>query len=410
MRVDMLAGVAVAALALAAGAGDKVVALDETLPGQEKPTVTDAVVLSDRKTHKSLRHPFVMLYYVEPTVTEGAVARISYYVTDFAHSKVRFGDDSKRFDVVLQWSTDKTTWQKLVQKGVKSGDGVFEIPDLKRGDYFLKILCRDEKNVFSRTVWSEFRVRTADELAIKESETVRPTAADLAKAGVTLEKEGFYAFEPVDIGDIEPVCSFRDQIKYNAKTMADKKKALHDSIRAKVAAVIESERGKQLVAAHPDGYVVFAPAKNGHFIYRSRDYRKIVPGAKYDAAAVEARSAANSKALTKYLADLAKAGTRKVVLPKGTLRLSFAEKLLLPSRLTLDLNGGKLKLNTTKVAEAVPSFRGSRILSATRTPSAKPELWKVKFDEVVEDYRACVGAPAVPVFFTAPSNAAEYLP
>ena len=63
-----------------------------------------------------------------------------------------------------------------------------------------------------------------------------------------------------------------------------------------------------------------------------------------------------------------------------------------------------------KVAEAVPSFRGSRILSATRTPSAKPELWKVKFDEVVEDYRACVGAPAVPVFFTAPSNAAEYLP
>ena len=354
MRKMTFAGVLVAAVALSAGAEETVVALDDPLPGQAKPTATDTVVLADRKTHESLKHPFVMLYYVEPTVKAGETAKIAYYVTDFAHSKVRFGDDSKRFDVVLQWSADKVTWQKLVQNGVKSGDGVFEISGLTRGDYFLKILCRDEKGVLSRTVWSEFRVRTADELAIKDSETARPTAADLAKAGVTLEKEGFYAFEPVDIGDIEPMCSFRDQIKYKGKKMEAEKKALHDSIHAKVAAAIESERGKQLVAAHPEGYVVFAPAKNGHFIYRSRDYRRIVPGAKHDAAALEATAAANSKSLTKYFADLVKSGKRKVVLPKGTIRLSYHEKLLLPSRLTVDLGGGKLKLNTTKVADAEP--------------------------------------------------------
>ena len=325
-----------------------------SLPGQAEGTGLEKYELADRKTHASLRHPFVMLYYVEPTVKQGDVAKISYYVTDFAHSKVRLGDDSHRFDVVLQWSTDKATWQKRVQKGVKSGDGVFEIPDLKRGDYFIKILCRDEKGVLSRTVWSEFRVRTADELSIKATETARPTAAELAKAGVTLEKEDFYAFETVDIGDIEPERNIRDQIKYNAKNMAAEKKALHDSINVKVSAAIASEAGKKLIAAHPDGYVVFAPAKNGHFIYRARDFRKIVPGAKYDAAAVEATAAANSKALTKYFADLAKTGTRKVVLPKGTIRLSYHEKLLLPSRLTVDLGGGKLKLNTTKVADAEP--------------------------------------------------------
>ena len=113
-----LIGTLIAAAALSAGAEGKAVALGETLPGQTQATVADTVVLADRKTHASLRHPFVMLYYVEPTVKAGEAARIRYYVTDFAHSKVRFGDDSKRFDVVLQWSYDKVRWQKLVQSRV----------------------------------------------------------------------------------------------------------------------------------------------------------------------------------------------------------------------------------------------------------------------------------------------------
>ena len=56
-----LFGALIAVVALSAGAEGKAVALGETLPGQTQATVTDTVVLADRKTHASLRHPFVML-------------------------------------------------------------------------------------------------------------------------------------------------------------------------------------------------------------------------------------------------------------------------------------------------------------------------------------------------------------
>lgn len=303
----------------------------------------------------ALRHPWVQLYYVEPTLTVGGTAKISYYVTDYEHAKVRFGDDSHRFDVALAWTRDRKTWKKLVQKGVRSGDGVFEIPNLTRGDYLFKILCRDEKGVVSRTVWHEFRVRTADELTIKESETARPTVADLEKAGIVVEKDGFYRIEPVDVGDVECEKNAHEFNRNNRdRENAAKVKALRDSIRAKVAEAIESEAGRKLVAAHPDGYVVFAPAKNGAFIFRTRNYRKIVPGAKHDAAALEATAAANSRALTKYLKNLAASGRRKVVLPKTTIRLSANEILLLPGNFTVDLGGGKLKMNASNALTARP--------------------------------------------------------
>ena len=324
------------------------------LPGQAEGTAIGPAEARRRATHQALRRPFIMCYYVEPTISVGETERIAYYVTDWEHSKVRFGDTSKRFDVSLEWSVDGEEWKKAVQKNVASGDGAFDLPNLPRADYLFRLLARDDKGRPSRTVWGEFRVRTKEEREIKPSETVRPTVADLAARGIVVEADDFYAIHPVDIGEIEPMRSFRDQIAYNDPKRAADKQALHDAIAAKVAAAIASEEGGRLVADHAEGYVVFAPAKNGHFIYRSKDFRKIVPGAKHDAAAVERRAATNSVALTAYLAGLASNGVRKVVLPKTTIRLSATKMVLVPSHLTLDLGGGKLKINASSALGGTP--------------------------------------------------------
>ena len=325
------------------------------LPGQAEGTAVGPAEARRRATHPSLQRPFLMCYYVEPTVVQGETARIAYYVTDWEHSKVRFGDTSKRFTVALEWSADGVTWAAAAaRKDVPCGDGAFELKGLERGDYVFRLVAHDEKGRQSRTVWGEFRVRTKDELEIKPSETARPTVAELAAKGIVAEADDFYAIHPVDLGEIEPMCSYRDQIAYNAPNRAADKKALADAIAAKVAEAIESEEGRQLVAAHPDGYVVFAPAKDGTFIYRSKDYRKVVPGARHDAAALERRAATNSVALTAYLSGLASNGVRKVVLPKTTIRLSATQIVLVPSRLTLDLGGGKLKVNASSALGGTP--------------------------------------------------------
>ena len=93
------------------------------LPGQAEGTAIDLAETRRGATHQALRYPFIMCYYVEPTVVQGETARIAYYVTDWEHSKVRFGDTSKRFDVSLEWSADGREWKKAVQENVASGDG-----------------------------------------------------------------------------------------------------------------------------------------------------------------------------------------------------------------------------------------------------------------------------------------------
>ena len=225
------------------------------LPGQAEGSAIGPAEARRRATHESLRRPFVMCYYVEPTILLGETARIAYYVTDWEHSKVRFGDTSKRFSVSLEWSTDGQNWKRADQKDVASGDGTFDLQGLARGDYVFRIVASDSKGRPSRTVWGEFRVRTKDELEIKPSEIARPTLADLAARGIQTEADDFYVIQPVELGDIQPMRNFRDQITYNEPKRAADKEALEKAIAAKVAEAIESEEGRRLVAAHEDGHL-----------------------------------------------------------------------------------------------------------------------------------------------------------
>ena len=351
MRTFLVAAVGLA-VSVAAFAENNILAL----PGQAEGTAVGAAETNAaRATHASLRHPFIELYHLEPTVTAGRTAKVAYYVTDFDHAKVRFGDDSARFDVTLGWSADGTNWTEKVQKGVRTGDGAFSLEGLPRGDYTIRLSCVDGKGVESRTLWNDFIVRTAEELAITESQTARPTLADLAKLGVEPEPEDFYRFVPVEVPEgVEFPVGIRAENTLKRPDHAEKRRAVYGAISNAVDAAIAGEEGRKAVAAHAKGYVVFAPARNGAFIYRAREWRRIVPGAAFDADATERRAATNSVALTRYLAAEAAAGRRKVVLPKAVWRISCKGRLIVPGGLTLDLNGGKLKINGAKVVSATP--------------------------------------------------------
>ncbi len=329
------------------------------LPGQtgNPAAAMDKLTRSGHITPKVLQHPWIQFYYVQPTVFVGEKATIKYYVTDFDHVKVRFGDTSKRFDVTLGYSSDGVNFKEMVQRGVPSGDGAFVLPALPRGDYFVRLSCIDlsNKDVVSRTVWMDFRVRTKEEMTIPEDKIERPSLATLKAAGVVAEANNFYHIEPVEVPDgVEFPVGIYAQIKLNHKKEKARKDQIFSTISNLVATAIASPRGRKLIADHAEGYVVFAPSKNGKFIYRTKDWRVVVPGARHNAAALETRAGLNSTNFTAYLAARAAAGVRKIILPKATWRLSTECEMFIPSGLTLDLNGGKLKLNTTKVQHACP--------------------------------------------------------
>ncbi len=59
-----------------------------------------------------------------------------------------------------------------------------------------------------------------------------------------------------------------------------------------------------------------------------------------------------------------------------------------------------------KAAGDDKEIQGNKILCAQRPPSAKPEVWKLKLYDVVEDHRVRLGAPLLPLLFTALANGA----
>ena len=92
---------------------------------------------------EALKFPYIATYYVQPTVTTADSAEIKYFVTDWDSSKVRFHDDSFRFDVMLEYGIDGAARKSVVQRGVKSGDGVFVLDPLPKGEYVFCIWARD---------------------------------------------------------------------------------------------------------------------------------------------------------------------------------------------------------------------------------------------------------------------------
>ena len=262
-----------------------------------------------------VEYPYTSLYYSNPTVKPGEKVEIPFFVTDWNNTKVRRGDDSKRFDVMIKFGPSGGPYETRTRKGVPSGDHAFTIGPFACGDYECFVWTKDLQNgLESHRVWHEFRVRTEAELAIPESKTYRMTEADLVKYGIVPEREGLFreVFVPT----------------------ANRK-----------VAICETNMPKN-VSVPADGYVTFVPCdKDGERQHDTWLTAKTVYGSDYDAAKMALVATNNTTGLQKLLDDKKAEGFRKLVLLKRIYRVVHAPSIDIPTEFTLDFNQATVKLN-----------------------------------------------------------------
>ena len=73
------------------------------------------------RTPEYLKYPYISTYYVKPTVMEGEDAKLGFFVTDFESSKIRFLDDSHRFQVFLEYRKKGGVSKTITLENLKSG-------------------------------------------------------------------------------------------------------------------------------------------------------------------------------------------------------------------------------------------------------------------------------------------------
>ena len=313
-----------AMLAAASAYAQAVVPGEFTDPSNLRRQLAEA---SGYRTPEHLKFPYIATYYVKPAITAGENARIDYFVTDWDSSKIRFLDDSHRFDVFAEYYAESNTPKRLVQRGVKSGDGVISLGRLPKGDYNVGIWARDVKGRESHRVWHAFRVVEPGALEIPADKTHAVTAADLRAYGIRNDG-GFGREVKVEIGELPQKPSDKD-ISQAVATAFD----------AFVAA-----GGLPKPGAVP-GYTILIPAQKGKVLFRAFERSRILFDPGYDTNAVEQAAVATAEGLQKLIDDQAAAGTRKLVLLPGTYRVSAHRHISLPDDFTLDLNGATLKEN-----------------------------------------------------------------
>ena len=266
--------------------------------------------------------PYVATYYVEPTVSPDVETSLSFFVTDWDNSKIRFGDDSHRFDVSLRYTADGTNWTTRSLQGLPDGDHTVSLGKLPAGDYTLGILCSDEKGRRSHTVWHEFRSRAAASLAIPADKIRRMTDGDLA--AYSIRNDGDHGrLVPVEVGDLAKVPAREAETRIRA--------ALDQAVSAGTAPA--------------DGYVIYAAAHDDVPVTRAFKYSRILYGRDYDKETVATNALRTSEGLQRLVDDAAKAGFRKFVFLPGTYRLSHQRFLSVPDGMTIDLNGATLKMD-----------------------------------------------------------------
>ena len=257
---------------------------------------------------EAFKYPYVSTYYVKPTVTPDEVVKVSAYVTDFEHSKIRFLDDSHRFTVYLEYRVRGGQSKVLTLKDRKSGDVEFVLGKLPVGDYELRVWAKDAKGRESHRVIHDFRVRTAAELAIPADKVYTMTAADLAAYGIRND------------GDLEKVV----YVESNG-----------------------AERTVKEKRADVPGYTVTVPLdpKTGKLPYRAFAQAKVVYDEGYDHGLVESNAVLNVKGIQKLIDEKAAAGFRKLTMLPGVYRVSHVAPIMIPDNFTWDLGKATIKLN-----------------------------------------------------------------
>ena len=274
-----------------------------------------------------LKFPYISTYHVVPTLTTKDRVEIPFYVTDWDHSKVRFLDDSFRFDVHFKCICPDGKVREKTLEGLPSGDHAFRFKSFPEGEYRFCVWASDAKGRESHRVWHRFRVVPPDYVKIADERTYRMTAADLSVYGI--RNDG-------DLGR-----------KVLVDFPAPPKGTKGDEVLRLAQEALEKYAAENPPAAREGtpGYTIYIAARDGKPVVGSWRMSKIVYDTGYDTNAVEQAAIATAEGLQKLLNDKAAAGFRKVVLLPGTYRVSAFRKVVLPDALTLDLNGATLKEN-----------------------------------------------------------------
>ena len=273
------------------------------------------------------RFPYISTYYVKPTLTTSEKVEIPFYVTDWDHSKVRFLDDSFRFDVHFKCVCPDGKVRERTLKGLSSGDGKFEFKPFPRGEYDFCVWASDEKGRESHRVWHKFRVMDPGEFSVPDEKVYKMTNEDLEKYGI--RNDG-------DLGR---------KILVEVPKPPDGVKG--EEARKLALDALDEYRKKNPIKSRDGapGYAILIAAQDGKPVVSSWTKSKVVFDPGYDTNAVEQAAIATAEGLDRLVSEKAADGYRKVVLLPGTYRMSAFRKIRLPELMTLDLNGATLKQN-----------------------------------------------------------------
>lgn len=299
---------------------------------------------TDFKFSRQLEVPYISTYYVQPVLTLGETAKISYYVTDWYQSEIRFNDKSHRFGITLEIVSPDGKTRTMTQQNCPAGDHEFSFPASEKGIYKIRLQAIDSKGRRSHLLIHEFWVRTKAEQEIKADETMIVQENDLKKYGISNKDV------PVEMVFFE----------VSEEKMSEKKR---NELLTKQSGEVAAKNMDKVPA---NGYMIVAAAQKAPADLLKKDRScgaydlptpewipyswtcrtgKVIYGKNYNKEKVEADSVKNGEGLNKLLADARAAGKRKVVLQPGTYRISHTTKIMIPSGLTLDMNGAVIKLN-----------------------------------------------------------------
>ena len=322
------------------GAGVAAVAAP-VLPGY----LTDPSVMKDAMAADSsyqppdrLRYPYVSTYYVKPTVAPDKEVKVSFYVTDFDSSKIRFLDDSHRFSAFLEYRPKGGESKVLTLRDLRSGDHEFNLGRLPTGEYEMRLWVRDARGLESHRVIHDFRVMTSEDQTIPADKVYTMTESDLSAYGIRND------------GDLE-------KIVYVETNGTEK--------------VVKEKR------AGVPGYTVTVAmdAKTGKVPWQAYKTAKVSYDAGYDKAVVESNAVLTVEGIQKLLDDKAAAGFRKLVMLPGTYRISASKRIELPDRFTLDLGGAVLKENSFTGSSSIMVKLASTIDSHLVNGTLEGDYW-----------------------------------
>ena len=296
---------------MAATAAVQVVIAQPVLPGYlTDPSVMKGAMSSDASYQPpaQFKYPYVATYYVKPTVTPDEAVKVGIYVTDFDQSKIRFLDDSHAFTGFLEYRPKGGASKTVTLEGLKSGDATFDLGKLPVGEYEMRVWAKDAEGRESHRVIHDFRVMTAEDLAIPADKVYKMTEADLAAYSIRRD------------GDFEKVVFV--ETNGTEKVLKEKRAGVPGYT---VTLKMDEKTGKVPWQAFKKAVVVYDPG--------------------YDKNQVETNAVLTIEGIQKLLDDKAAAGFRKVVMLPGTYRISASKRIELPDRFTLDLGGAVLKEN-----------------------------------------------------------------